>query len=94
MKAGSEDITIAIETEPAEAVRAEVLSGLQSYNRQHAVAPGFRPLTLAARNTAGELVGGLSGDTGWSWLHVDLLWISEQHRGIGIGRGLLRAAER
>ena len=89
---GNVDITITIEQEPAEAVRAEVLNGLRSYNRQHTVAPDFRPLTLAARK-AGELVGGLSGDTGWSWLHVDLLWISEAHRGVGIGRALLRAAE-
>jgi GNAT superfamily N-acetyltransferase len=93
MKARNEDIAITIEQEPAEAVRAEVFSGLRSYNRQHAVAPDFRPLTLAARSAAGELVGGLAGDTGWSWLHVDLLWISEQHRGMGIGRALLRKAE-
>lgn len=94
MKVGSEDITIAIEPEPAESVRAWVLDGLRGYNRQHAVAPDFRPLTLAARSPAGDLLGGLAGVTGWSWLHVDLLWIAEPYRGMGIGRALLRAAER
>ena len=86
-------VVITLEPEPAEAARAAVLDGLRRHNRQHAVPPDFRPLTLAARNASGELLGGLVGESGWSWLHIDLLWIAVPHRGRGLGRALLRAAE-
>lgn len=87
-------VTIAIEDEPAERVRAVVLAGLVAHNRRHAEAPDFAPLVLAARDASGSVVGGLVGQTGWRWLHVELLWVDESHRGGGIGESLLRAAER
>lgn len=87
-------LTIAVEPEPAEAVRAAVLAGLIAHNRRHAVPPGFQPLVLAARDAAGEIAGGLVGETGWEWLHVSLLWVAEPHRGTGLGRRLLHEGER
>jgi GNAT superfamily N-acetyltransferase len=86
-------ITISLEADPDDVVRGEVFSGLRGFNRQHAEPPEFEGLTLAARDGAGTLVGGLVGETGWRWLHVDLLWVEESHRQRGIGRQLLRAAE-
>jgi GNAT superfamily N-acetyltransferase len=84
---------ISLEPEPAEAVRTAVLAGLVAYNRAHAEAPDFKPLVLTARAADGTLLGGLVGDTGWRWLHVELLWVADSHRGRGLGRRLLRAAE-
>ena len=86
-------VTIVVEPEPAEATRALVFSGLREFNRQHAEPPDFRNLTLAARDADGAVIGGLVGETGWRWLHVDLLWVDERHRRRGVGRSLLRAAE-
>jgi GNAT superfamily N-acetyltransferase len=85
--------SISIEPEPAETVRALVLNGLRAFNRQHAPPPGFAPLVLAAR-AGNEIIGGLVGETGWEWLHVELLWVSEPHRRQGVGLELLQAAER
>lgn len=87
------NVSIDIEPEPADVVRARVLDGLRAFNRAHAAAPGFAPLVIAARERA-DLVGGLVGETGWQWLHVDLLWVDEAHRRRGIGLQLLQAAER
>lgn len=87
------DVDVRLETEPAEEVRAAVLRGLQGFNRRHAEAPDFRPLVLGARDAQGDVVGGLVGLTGWRWLFVDLLWVDDAHRGRGVGRRLLRAAE-
>ena len=85
---------IVVELEPAEDARALVRAGLRSFNRQHAVPPDFQPLTLTARTATGEILGGAVAETGWQWLHVDLLWVAEPYRGQGIGRELLHAAER
>ena len=85
--------TITVEPDPATDVRTAVLDGLRAFNRRHAEPPDFRPLALAARDAGGALLGGLVGQTGWRWLHVDLLWVAEPHRGRGVGRRLLRAAE-
>ena len=87
------DLTMVVEPEPAAVARAAVLDGLIDYNRQHAAPPGFRSLVIAVRDAAGDVVGGLVGETGWDWLHVDLLWVAEPYRGAGVGRRLLRAAE-
>jgi GNAT superfamily N-acetyltransferase len=88
-----DDAVIAVEPEPAADTRERVLLGLRAFNRRNAAPPDFAPLTLSAR-VGGALVGGLVGETGWRWLHVDLLWVDEPHRGRGIGRRLLGAAER
>ena len=86
------DVAIVVESEFAGTTRALVLAGLRGFNRRHAAPPEFAPLTLAAR-AGTALVGGLVGETGWEWLHVDLLWVDDAYRGRGIGRRLLLAAE-
>ncbi|WP_345643800.1 GNAT family N-acetyltransferase [Streptomyces tremellae] len=42
----------------------------------------------------GLLAGGLAGRTWARWLHVDLLWVEERHRGGRLGSRLLAEAER
>ncbi|WP_327324089.1 GNAT family N-acetyltransferase [Streptomyces sp. NBC_01210] len=41
-----------------------------------------------------ELAGGLTALTWGRWLHVDLLWVADTHRGTGLGTRLLDEAER
>jgi len=101
MTSSAQRPSISIEPEPAEAVRAVVLDGLRAFNRLHAPAPGFAPLVIAAREhggvtaaPGGDIIGGLVGETGWEWLHVELLWVAEPYRRQGIGLQLLNAAER
>ncbi|MEP7380390.1 MAG: GNAT family N-acetyltransferase [Gemmatimonadota bacterium] len=73
--------------------RAEVLTNLRGFNRRHAPDPMWEPLTIIADLPDGSLAGGLVGEFGWGWLHVDLLWVADAGRGRGLGSALLRAAE-
>jgi GNAT superfamily N-acetyltransferase len=52
-----------------------------------------RMLSVAVRGDDGDLRGGLYG---WTWGgcgYVDLLWVRDDQRGLGLGAGLLAAAE-
>ena len=70
-----------------------VLKSLQAFNRDQAGDNGYRPLFIAVRDAEGKLLGGLLGDTNRGWLHVDILWVAESHRGQGWGGRLMAMAE-
>ena len=52
-----------------------------------------RPLSVAVRNSQGELVGGLSGRTVYRHLLIEVLWVAESERLHGLGRQLMERAE-
>jgi len=79
--------------DPASNLGVEILANLRAYNRRYVGPPNWEPLTLAAHAADGTLVGGLVGEFGWRWLHVDLLWVAEHERGQGLGSRLLALAE-
>ena len=39
------------------------------------------------------LIGGLYARLPWDWLHITMLWVSENERGSGIGKLLMEKAE-
>ena len=73
-----------------ERVRRELLAALRGSLRQ----TRNDHIALAAWREPDELVGGLSADVSYGWIHIDVLWVAAGQRGQGIGRQLLRAAER
>jgi O-acetyl-ADP-ribose deacetylase (regulator of RNase III)/ribosomal protein S18 acetylase RimI-like enzyme len=87
------DLRITLETAPTQADRDAIVAGLRAHNRRNAPAPGWEPLTLFLRDTGGNLCGGLIAESGWRWLHVYFLWVSEESRRHGYGRALLERAE-
>lgn len=44
-----------------------------------------KSLHLFAYGPDRQVIGGLFGDTGWGWLHIDILWVdaADQHQGLG-----------
>ena len=50
-------------------------------------------LGASIRNEAGEVIAGLSGHTWGGCCEISHLWVSAHHRGQGLGRAILRAAE-
>jgi GNAT superfamily N-acetyltransferase len=85
--------TIELETTPDVDDVHAIYDGLSAYNRLHAPHDNYQPLVLVLRDEAGKVIGGLAGDTYWSWLHVDALWLDEAVRGLSFGTKLLQMAE-
>lgn len=86
--------TITYEPMPQPDDVAAVRAGLSAYNQLHAPDDTFQPLNLFVRDTQGTVIGGLLGGTIWSWLYVDILWLSDGIRKHGYGSRLLIEAER
>lgn len=85
-----------------DAARADDLTErLVAFNRAHTTAaPGEprerQPLQLFALDETGAMRAGLIGRTHAiaDWLEISLLWVDEEVRGQGLGRQLMREAER
>jgi GNAT superfamily N-acetyltransferase len=87
------DARVTIETEGQEVVASEIRKKIIRYNAERAGEPNDVRLVLSSRDPEGNLIGGLVALGFWNGLFVDLLWVSETHRGRGIGKALLSAAE-
>lgn len=87
------ELRLTVEDEPDPAAVTLLSEGLRDFNRQAAGPSGFQKLAILLRDWEGEVVGGALGGSYWGWLHLDLLWIREEHRGYGYGTALLQAAE-
>ncbi|WP_221633936.1 GNAT family N-acetyltransferase [Nocardioides luti] len=97
-------MTWRIEVDLEQAREDEVTERLVAHNQQAsaAIRERFEPENLPSRPVAayavaddGELLGGCVGNTVdvWQWLTVDLMWVSPDRRGEGLGRSLLDAVE-
>jgi GNAT superfamily N-acetyltransferase len=88
------DFTLELtEQAPPEDLKA-VNAALADYNRRAMPNSSFRQLNILVRDAAGEVVGGLRGETYWDWLYVDTLALRDEARGQGLGSMLLALAER
>ena len=90
---GTPRYRVVLEERPRAEDIAFVRSGLYNFNVPFTGPDNFQILVLFVRDGKGRIVGGLLGQTFWGWLHIDILWIDEPQRGLGLGRDLLRTAE-
>ncbi|HEX8734211.1 MAG TPA: GNAT family N-acetyltransferase [Pyrinomonadaceae bacterium] len=73
----------------------QILSdGINSYSQARATGGARQSLTFFLRDAEGSIVGGVHGNSGWNWLYISDLWVSETVRGSGYGTALMQAAER
>jgi len=53
----------------------------------------WRPLALCLTDANGQTIGGLVGESFWNAVHVEVLWVADEHRGRGYGTRLMQKAE-
>ena len=71
-----------------------ILDGLRAFNAAHLGRSATPvPLTVFVRDDAGVVQGGLMGHYLWEWLYVDKFWLSDEARGMGLGRDVMAQAE-
>lgn len=69
-----------------------IIAQVRAFNSMF-VERDVRCLCVFTRDAAENILGGLSADTYWGYLHISHLWVHEQHRRRGIASCLIRAAE-
>ena len=83
---------IEITEHPNQDERNLIVAQVRAFNATF-VERDVRCLCVFARDTDGSIIGGVSADTYWDYLHISHLWVHEQHRRKGIDRSLMLAAE-
>jgi len=73
--------------------RAAIGRPLREYNESKAAPSQYRHLAVLIEDAAGQVVGGLWGNTAYDWLTVYFLAVPPALRGRGIGAEVLRLAE-
>ena len=88
---------IEIQLEPTKGVAARLSQGIVEFNR--GAIPELEPneaeirFHVVATGETGELIGGLRGACYWNTLHIELMWLSDEARGSGIGKQVIKQAE-
>lgn len=78
---------------PSESEIADIRSHLRQYNQQFVQCGDVESLAVFAMSEEGSRTGALTALTWGNWLQIQLLWVSDESRGQGIGSQLLSQAE-
>lgn len=65
----------------------------QKYMPDEVVFEDDTKFTVFAKNEKGEVIGGIRATAFWNYCIIELLWLSEDTRGFGVGTKLMEAAE-
>src|SRR5215813_13663114 len=69
-----------------------VLDGVRRFNREQSGNERPRPVACFLRDD-GRIVGGVQGSLWGLSVHIDALWVDDEHRSHGYGSKLMRAIE-
>jgi GNAT superfamily N-acetyltransferase len=87
------EVTVTLTDAPAAADLDRIEEGLTRFNEERWAPVDWRPLAVLVRDAAGEVIGGLDGNTMWGWLFVKHLWLPDALRGQDLGTKLMQEAE-
>ena len=71
-----------------------IYEGLLTYNLERIEDKSPKDLGVYVRDSEGNVIAGLIGNTHGNWLSVKFLWVSESLRGKNIGSEILQQAEK
>jgi GNAT superfamily N-acetyltransferase len=89
----SDEYSFRLQLDPEEDDVDRLRSQLIAYNTSHTPNEMYTRLLLSVDDEAGRLAAGLYARMHFSWMFVDLLWVAEPVRGLGLGADLLAEAE-
>ena len=78
---------------PTDKEIAFVNNALQKFNDEKVGPDNHELLNIVEYDNTGNIIAGILGGTYWGWMHIDILWVDENHRKQGLGSQLLNAAE-
>ena len=78
---------------PTDKEIAFVNNALQKFNDEKVGPDNHELLNIVEYNNSGNIIAGILGGTYWGWMHIDILWVDENHRRQGLGSQLLETAE-
>ena len=86
---------ITMTDDPEAHMKQAIVGPLAQFNETQTGRPGdyHRLAILLSHSDTGEILGGLWGETMFSHLHVDVLFVPEVLRRKGVGRRLMNQAE-
>ena len=70
-----------------------VMRKLVEFADQFTEPRNYREFGVVLRDSEGNAVGGITGNTIWDWLQISVLWLPNNMRGQGFGHQLLERAE-
>ena len=85
-------LRVHVAADPA-AARTEIVEGLIRYNEGFLGPRRWSPVALTATDEEGRIVGGASGAVQYDRLAIELLWVDESHRGLGLGTRIMDGIE-
>jgi ribosomal protein S18 acetylase RimI-like enzyme len=87
------DLQIVYVEKPEESAWGIIGHGVRVYNIEKAGEDSFQRLCYVVQAPSQQIVGGILCEIYWGYLHIDLLWVKEEHRRGGLGSRLLTKAE-
>ncbi|WP_345840931.1 GNAT family N-acetyltransferase [Shewanella algae] len=70
----------------------ELIDKLRTYNHSY-INETSQPLAAIARDSEGQLIGGVSGRSTYRQLLIEVVWVAKEHRGSGLGSRLMALCE-
>lgn len=66
---------------------------LEDFNSRKVGADNHQLLNIVEYDENRNVIAGILGGTYWGWMHIDILFVAEKYRKMGLGSKLLQAAE-
>ncbi|MCL1092439.1 GNAT family N-acetyltransferase [Shewanella kaireitica] len=71
----------------------ELVAGLRQHRNENMGDEDTQPLSVVARDDAGNIIGGVTGRSIYKNFLIEVVWVDKAARGTGLGRQLMQQAE-